>query len=325
MTIIRPGVAPTVTALNFGFGQSLEFEKQFGAARCGWLRIMRAEGGATVPSAYTRATNGSAMLLAHTASPGVSWWNETSGSAGTLLTDAVAQVAGRSIVPTSISVNQGQQDADEIVDVTTKAAYKTGLQSCIAALRAEIGSDVPVVIEILGRREIDGNHDGWRWIREAHFELVSGVTNATGCQTYDLDLRDSVHPTQDGYFELGARSARALLGDVGPARGAHSVSGNTLSIPITDPEGRGLLKPAIPAGFTFRDGAAPVAPTGWAWSGDTLQVTFAASPVGLVCEYIAGTGVGLDTSAVIREATGAWPSGVTLRGLPLQWFPAFTV
>lgn len=328
MSILIGTSAPSFTSLDFIIGQSLAFEQDFGSGEAAWLRIRHTEGGEAFPAAFVRATNGSAMLLRNSAVANQSWWNENTDSEGTLLTDALAQVPLRSILPTSLRISQGQQDADNSNTLIDKADYKAALIGCIAALRTEVGSQIPVVVEQVGRRETDGNHNGWDLIRSAQYEVAEEISGVFLTSTYDLDLRDSVHPTLDGYFELGARSARALVGDVGPVRGAHNVSNNTLSIPIIDSKGRGLFKPAVPAGFTFHNGASPVVPTSWTWFGDTLQVIFATSPVGLTCEYIAGTGVGLNTSDVIRETTSSWPTGlngVNLRGLPLRWFPPFTI
>ena len=327
---IRAGVNPTIDDMTLIAGQSLGLEMDTSAGWQGLAVTLAAETAATYPAKKIDATGGSSILKAfrRTDIPNLYWYDEDTASNGPLLTQLLGTISGMSITPQRLAWIQGEQDADQMTTVAQKDQYKDGFKRIVSQVRAALPS-LPVYLGVLGRRAQDGSYPGWRLVRQAHIELVAEVTNCTLFDRYHVELRDSVHPTEAGYREMGANLARAIAaGDRGPiARpDLHTVSGNVLTLPIEPVAGKALAKPASPDGFRFFSGQTEIAPTSIAWSGDSLAFTFAASPVGHVAYYLHEQEADLDASRLIRHTAADLPSALSDVGaMPLRSFAAFSV
>jgi hypothetical protein len=91
----------------------------------------------------------------------------------------------------------------------TKTMYKTATQYMITRLRTAAGNaSLKIGLRPIGRRS-SFNYT-WRMqvVRDAQLEMVAADTNLfLASETWDVDLRDSVHPTDTGYDILGFRDA----------------------------------------------------------------------------------------------------------------------
>lgn len=93
----------------------------------------------------------------------------------------------------------------------TKAMYKTATQYMISRLRTAAGSGtLKIGLRTLGRRSSWPSTVTGRMqvIRDAQLEMIAADSNLfLAGETYDLELRDAVHPTDTGYDIVGYRDA----------------------------------------------------------------------------------------------------------------------
>lgn len=150
---------------------------------------------------------------------GVNYWVDMTDPAnpadGPLLTAAVATIAARGgdtsqPVPTSILWDQGQASVSALkTGAMTAAQYKTATTYALTRLRAMVGSDIPIVLKPIGKVSAFANET--QQIRDAQYDLIAAMTAArVGIDTWDLELKDTVHPSDDGYSEMGRRDAQSL-------------------------------------------------------------------------------------------------------------------
>lgn len=166
------------------------------------------------------------------------WYNETTGEAGPNLVGFIEDIEAavdEGIVFSGIIWSQGEADTT-YVGANGADDYAEGLQFVLDELMQASGAP-HVYIQALGDRSFFSQtlHGGSAAIRDAQQKIADQSDAITIATTiFDLDLRDSVHLTVEGYEAAGVRMAIAIsTGETSPAIGeVILVDPNTILIQI---------------------------------------------------------------------------------------------
>jgi hypothetical protein len=242
-----------------------------------------------------QAVGGSFAVKAHrdTFSPSSNfWWDVQANSAGPLLTTAVAAINDMAVKPHAIVWDQGQADTDAaagtdgynasqaVADYT--AATLAIFQSLRSAVNPSNPSSVPIFVVVIGRRK-ESTTLGMQRIRQAQLLIIAGDDQIHhAADSYDLELRDSTHPSPRALRQYGRRIGQTIAKQLyaGLAPGAPFISQITKltnnSVRITFSSVGTLNKPTAPIALRIEDGESPgvaVSQTSYLWSGNNLTVT----------------------------------------------------
>lgn len=218
------------------------------------------------------------------------YWLNTDHTAGPLLLDALAAMAGKTI--THIVWAQGHDNRDELDNGTiTKADYKAGVIAVLEALGwATDGTGVPVVIEMPGCIPA-GYGDGWQKIREVYQELRDTYADVKAYEVYDLPTYDAIHKTPAAQKVATERAALLLSSSYVPP-----------SVTVSRPHDRAtVLTFSEPVGYTFFQGASPQ-PLHVAWNDDMDECVVIHEPG--TFQYPAREGLGLAGISYGNSADG---------------------
>lgn len=245
------------------------------------------------------------------------WWDEDTNQPGPQITGQVS-VAGVPttittlaqavnywfstsgfLTPTEVSsitdaiLMQGQQDATAIL-TGEKSTWKAARAAWTDDIRSRINPSNPtsvrVHIDIIGRRESDTANESTQVIREAQLELAAEQTNwQIACEVYDLELTYQTDPllgddhmTEDGTLDFATRIWQSIVAPTtrkrGPVISGATLTGAVVSMPVVVESGETLVKPSAPYGIRIEVNGIAVTPSGWAWSGHTLQATLPSAP-----------------------------------------------
>ena len=111
--------------------------------------------------------------------------------------------------PSVIVWLQGEQDATRAQDMFDKDNYRDALDYVFTRLKSEATSNVIFGICVTGRRKNSSKEEGIQLIRQAQHELADIRSDVVVLsETYDLEMADHVHYSQNGQEELLDRVAR---------------------------------------------------------------------------------------------------------------------
>ena len=218
--------------------------------------------------------NGSALLSANDGGSG--YWIDDGGTAGHISAwgnawrNAEPILRGWAQSAANISCIVWDQGDGGIVAVNP-ARHKAGLLNILQQVRGILNADIPVILNMKGRR---GDTTQTQPVRDIYHEL-----DADGAYPYihaspevgDLALADAVHLTDDnGYdtaFPRTVRKALALSGHSvtggvdGPRITGAIRSGTTVTVTIAHDAGTDFTPTSSIAGFYFYDNATPITVT----------------------------------------------------------------
>lgn len=282
------------------------------------------------------AVDGSAIVQANAGGAGY-WVADDLVTAGTPLTNAVNKFSGASTKPQIIIYSHGEQEAVKLLTEAASYAPQTAIVNKLlpdvrSACNAGSPTSVPVWIDLLGPR-FAGSELAEYWMRDRLLGVIAGGTNIfRGIEKYQGQLtRDTIHPSPATYKLYGAQLGRKVtswllgLGELrGPQINTVGVikSGNQVTIPITVPSGKTLVKPASPRFFGFFDGSDNrIDITSWsAWSGNSITATLASAPSKMryPAARPASEGDLIDITQIIRLSDPSPALYVGETGLPLE-------
>lgn len=289
-----------------------------------------------LPRFRNQAVDGSAILEANAGSSGF-WVNNDKTTAGPLLTTALSTLSSFSPKPLFTIWSHGEQDVLSITTQTQAENVRDAVRDVLwPQMRAGIDSvdpdDVPIWVDMIGPR-FAGSEFGEYLLRDQMIDLIDATANTyRGAEKYALLLDNTTHPSRDllGYGRMGAYTGRkvaAWLVDKadevrGPSINSGSVvkSGASVTVPITVPAGKTLIKPASPQFFGLFDASENRVPiTGYSWSGDTLTLT-AANTTATRLRYPARESGFADINRIVRlsNPSSADRLFVGEPGLPLE-------
>lgn len=264
------------------------------------------------------------------------WWNVTGDTAGARLTAALAVVSPKKSRLAVAGWNQGQASTaaargayagSGYSAATAIANFKTSSAAIWAAIRAEAGWNVPIVVTLLGRRSTD-TPGGMEAIRQAQLDLIAEGTNIyKGPETYDLPLRDVVHHTEAAILsDYIPRLASALAhrglgvgnGWLGPSITSWTkIDATTVDVEIAPDAGDTFTKPASPQHFRIEDSGTPgtaLSISGFTWNGNTLRISLSDPLTNDVLPYYPydflpdwEDELEPDTSSVIKGTNSGYP------------------
>lgn len=260
------------------------------------------------------STGGSAVIRQNTSDPD-KWWvdpldNYAHGPAfDTFLFTAAAAGACFDYVVWA----QGEADAHQIgTSQTERTAYKAALIRVFEDMRAALGP-VEIYIQFLGTRNGFTNTGGMQAVREVQKELVAEYAWVHfGAEAYDAELdTDEVHYTDAAYIELATRMGRKIAkdrgadiaGTLGPAMGAVTRSGTTVTVNLVHDAGDALNLTAAIEGFHFFDDGVEI-PITAATSDGVSEVTLelSSAPTGTeTLYYIYDDEYPLDKTKIVKD------------------------
>lgn len=309
-------ITATYPACNFSFitgGQSLA-SNFLTAGLHGFQRgLLDYNGTSRAVFAIDGATGSTGLLPESAGAPGY-WWNDagagTPGPAALAWKAALDAKPSNQPVPAFIYWAMGQNDVGYMGAGITLARYIAAYQALFAWMRAQIGSNVPIIWSPLGSWDVDGapSDDKASAIRWAEHSVRAAVTGVHfGPHTFDLPRSFyDVHPTEQGQviqgYRLAAHVAALLYGNTpnnGPSISAVSTPDGGLSYRIDftpgDP-GDPLWRTAWVDGLAFyKPGQDPlsgadVVQTRHLWENNTrLRVWMAEAVTGATLLWPAGT------------------------------------
>lgn len=275
------------------------------------------------------ATDGSAIVQANQGMTGY-WVANDLTTPGTLLSDATTAISGYGTAPILGVYSHGEQDAVKITTQAQAADVGTAIEDVIlpeirAAMNAGTPTNVPIWLDVLGPR-YSGDELPEYWIRDAMLAIIDAGTNLfRGAEKYALQLGSDAHPTPESYRQMGAHTGRKVANWLvnsatldGPSISTPSLSGLDVTVPISVPSGKTLVKPASPDFFGLFDGSDnAIAITGYSWSGDNLTITGASAPAKM--RYPVPTGSDdVNISKIIRLSDPSDPLYTGEPGLVLE-------
>lgn len=138
----------------------------------------------------------------------------------TWVSGGVPQINGTNVVLAIDAQQSSRSDVDVIIwnwgeangaTGDTKAYIKSELLALFTYWRAQIGSQLNIIIDMLGRRTTDINDIFWQNVKDGYFELIAENSWIyAGAERYDLVLADAQHLNQDGYEAQGRRQAKRI-------------------------------------------------------------------------------------------------------------------
>lgn len=270
-----------------------------------------------------RGVGGSAILQAN--DNGNGHWVTDAYAAGSLLTTAVAAIGTYADKPQFAIWSHGEADAQSsslnVANVQT--AITTRLFPDIRnACDSGAPNSVLIFADILGFRYI-ADQDRENALRDMMLNVISAGTNVfRGAEKYAVELDSTFHPTQIGYQTLGAQTGRKVAeliatGNIleAPSIATASRSGTSVTVNISVPSGKTLVKPEHPAHFGLYDAGGVRLPYAASWSGDSVTLTCPSVPVSL--RYPARE-TSFDASRIVRLSNPTDAIFPGEPGLPLQ-------
>lgn len=278
-----------------------------------------------------RAVDGSAIIAANAGSPGY-WVENDTTTAGPLLTATLAAIAGYSPTkPHFVLYSHGEQDATSLVSVAVADDMKTALTgklwpSIRSAINSGAPTDVPIFVDMPGPRYAVDELDEYT-VRDRLIDAVNEGTNIFwGIEKYALPLDATTHPSSDvGYRQQGAHAGRKVAAWLvdhdsvprGPSITGVSRSGNRLTVAISVPAGKTLVKPAAPIFFGAWNGSTKLSLSGFSWSGNDLSFDCSGTPT--TFRYPARTGNRIvDLTSIVRLTDPSDPLYTDEIGFPLE-------
>lgn len=240
-------------------------------------------------------TDGSAILEANDGGPGY-WVDDDLVTPGPLLSAVVTAIGtygGVKPMPTIWS--HGEQDAGIITTEAQSQLVKTAVNDVLwpqirTAIHAANANGQPIWVDMLGPR-YSGDELAEYWIRDRMIELIDATTRIyRGAEKYALQLDDTTHPTSGGYAQMGAHTGRKVASWLldttqsprGPGVTSPVRSGNNVTVTISVPAGKTLVKPSSPDFFGLFDGSENRIPiTGYSWNGNDLTLSAGSQPAKL--------------------------------------------
>ncbi|ABG39240.1 hypothetical protein Patl_0712 [Paraglaciecola sp. T6c] len=155
---------------------------------------------------------------------GSNYWFNPDSALSKSTTDAIELLAPHGKA-TAFAFAQGQTDA---VVASNPDTYLANLTAVVARVRALVtapdGSELPVVIGILGRNTSSGSDATAQAIREKQLEYLDSDSNAQGVFMYPYSTDDGTHPDDSGDILLGQAVGKVIVGAIPP-----KLTGITLS------------------------------------------------------------------------------------------------
>lgn len=319
-------------------GQSLKdqgFDR--GGAHGAFAATLAARGGPVDPWGIDIASGGSGICERDVEAPDQNYWVDMTDPAnpadGPLLIAAQIELAAKGGDARQPAIafglwDQGQQSSGYVDSPQapnpnfTKAHYKTATAYAWSRLRTFSGNgSLKIGVQPLGRRSavLSTNTGRMQVIREAQQELVAADANLFWLgETWDVSLRDSVHPDQYGYRISGERAADMVAKHVygvtsgiydHPTVTAASFNATRNSVDVTFTAGGAgtrFYKPVDPWGFRVVNSSGVEVPIAKAWwssvSGNTATVRLFldGSAAGGALYYVWDYGPGFDPTKAVR-------------------------
>jgi hypothetical protein len=232
------------------------------------------------------------------------WWKVVDNTSGPLLVSAVAIINALATKPGIIFIDLGQSEGDAASGATALppstviSNMQTGYTNIFSTLRTACNAGSPTSVPIyfmpVGRRQTGFSQPGFERIRQLQLKLIANGTNIFGDMAeYDLAMPDTFHPEFNGEMakyglRVGQRIAAGTYGatDVLLGPSVTSVTMGTsarVDVAIAVETGDVLYKPDAPWGPRIEDSNFPeveVPITGYAWAGNTLQLSIGKTIVG---------------------------------------------
>lgn len=193
------------------------FQSAVGRGQAELGKVIADELGCSVVIANTAV--GGTCMTSHCAvarGDGSDYWANPSSALSTAMMSSIGTLASDGKM-FRLAFGQGQTDA---VVGSPPEDYLTGLNSVIDRVRAAAtepsGSELPVVVGLLGRNTSTGNDSDAQAIREKQLEYLDGDPNSVGVLMYTYGTDDGTHPNDAGDIALGKALAYAMLGYTPP-------------------------------------------------------------------------------------------------------------
>lgn len=189
------------------------------------------------------------------------WWDLATSSRGPAFDSFYAEIADSHARPTHILWAQGEDDSHQIGTNTSTTQYKQAVEAIFADMRITFG-DIPVYIQMIGRRSSFANTGGIQAVRNIQKELI--VENSwcfEASEIYDQTLYDGVHVVDAGYEVIAERNALALtnsVGATGPMLKSASLSGSIITVTLAHDTGTDFTPSSGISGFRFFDDSAEI-------------------------------------------------------------------
>ncbi len=141
------------------------------------------------------------------------WYNEEDGTRGPnfdIYQDRIADWVDADVTFKAVIWAQGEADTTFVREDTAQI-YREGLEFVLSELTG-LAQTEKVYIQALGDRSTYNEtlHGGTDIIRQVQIELADNSDISVVTTTFDLDLRDSVHLTDEGYITAAQRMALAV-------------------------------------------------------------------------------------------------------------------
>jgi hypothetical protein len=216
------------------------------------------------------------------------WWDVAGNTRGPSLNAFYTAIDNGGIRPTAVLWAQGEEDSHHIGIETSRANYKSALQSIFTDMRATLG-DIPVFIQRIGRRNGGyTNTGGVQAVREVQQEMIDENNWChTAGEIYDLGLHDNVHLNDAGYISAATRNAACILpvfdttltDQAGPRITAALRTGTSVTVTLSHHGGTDFTPVSSITGFVFMDDSTPLTISSAAQTdAETLTLTLGSTP-----------------------------------------------
>lgn len=267
------------------------------------------------------ATGGSSMVAENAGATGY-WYDTATGVFGTAYdtcANAIKEFKAAGGIISAIVCDGHEQDAGALLSgITTEAEYKAADAAVNSALRALIGSNVPILYMPTTNRN-DTQAVGYQILRELQKELAAeDISGSVGPEKFDLPLADAIHKTSAGYTTLGNRTARKVLkilgesvtGVDGPRITAATRVGTAITVTIAHDAGTDFTPTTSISGFHFFNDTTEISITAAVrTNATTITLTLASLPTGVETLYYGYASLFTDTIAnlVLDNASTIMP------------------
>jgi len=208
------------------------------------------------------------------------WFDGVADDNGTNLTTFIAEIAGLTNKPDQLIIDLSYGDTlaanGGIGGLTPAQAvlnYTNAMNEIFSRMRAACNAGNPDSVEIflmiMGSRESGQHPLGMGLIREAQLQLITNGTNVHhGCELYDLETYDGVHPTPAAFDLIGERLASAIANQAGilgqllgpKITAINKISDTEIDVVITAQTGDALAKPAVIENIAIEEAPGMIVP-----------------------------------------------------------------